>query len=694
MLFAINKGKHVNNLFDRAARNLRTVGLLWLLSISTLAFYSSTANAQTWTVNFNQTDIQELIRFVADATKKTIIIDPKVKGKVQVVSSKPVNEKELYDLFLSILEVHGFAAIESGSVTRIIPIKNARSAPVPVSDKKPARQNSEIYTHVIQLENIAAAKLIPVLRPLVPQQAHMAAYAPSNAIIISDTAANISRIREVIERIDKSAVQKTTIYKLDHASAEEVVRIIDSLRKSQSAKGQPEDKKVLLVADKRTNSVLINGDELERQRVMTLIKHLDKPLEQNGNVRVHYLEYAKATDLAGVLSKVLQNLEKGDDAKAKAGKSTATIEADEGTNALIITGDASVLQSLEGVIKRLDIRRAQVLVEAIIVEMNDSNGQDLGLEWLFFDEGKGYGSSSLGDSTRLGTSGAALALTVDEDDRDSNNDARLDLASALAGTTGQLLGFGDLDSDAGFSVVLSALQANNDANILSTPSLLTLDNEEASIVVGQEVPFVTGSFSSTGQDATNPFQTIERKDVGTTLKVTPSINEGDSLVLEISQEDSSITGAGGLVNASDVITNQRKIDTKILVEDGQTVVLGGLIRDNVQESIQKVPLLGDIPLLGRLFRSTSVSSTKTNLLIFLRAKIVRDRDTMDEATAEKYSFIRQQQLNQREQGVDFIDDESLPLLPEWEEQLRQLDDLRKQNAIDLKPAVASEAAAE
>lgn len=676
------KGKSVINIID----GFKVLGFSVALMMCVSHQQIHAQNEQTWTVNFNQTDIQELIRFVAEKTQKTIVIDPKVKGKVQVVSSKAVNNTELYDLFLSILEVHGFAAVQSGNVLRVIPVKDARSSPVKVSDSsQTARPNSEVITHVIQLDNIAAAKLIPVLRPLVPQQGHMAAYAPSNAIIISDTAANIARIREVIDRIDKSAVQKTSIIKLDHASAEDVVRIVDSLTKRQGAKGQPEDKQVYMVADARTNSVLISGDELERERVTTLIRHLDSPLKQSGNVRVIYLEYAQATDLAQVLTKVVQNVGSASGEKGASVKGGSTsIEADEDTNSLIITGDATVLQSLESVIARLDIRRAQVLVEAIIVEISDTDNKDLGIEWLFFDEGKGYGSSSLGTGSRLGSAAAAFALNVDDDDRDSNNDARLDLASSLASTPGQVFGFGDLDNNSGFSVVLSALQSNNDANILSTPSLLTLDNEEASIVVGQEVPFVTGSFTNSGgQGSTNPFQTIERQDVGTTLSIIPHINEGDSLVLEVSQEVSSVTGASGIVNASDVITNQRKIDTSILVRDGQVVVLGGLIRDDIQDSVRKVPILGSIPVLGRLFRSNSTNISKENLLVFLRATIVRDDETLDGATAEKYSYIRDRQLERFDRVGSSVDSKDLPLLPEWQQQLERLSKAREGNVIDL-----------
>ena len=633
---------------------------------------------QTWTVNFKDTDIQELIRFVAKASERTIIVDPKVKGKVQVISANPVNAEELYALFLSILEIHGFAAVDSGDITRIIPSKDARAAPVPViRDQESLSTSSEIVTQVIQLENISAQKLIPVLRPLVPQQGHMAAYGPSNAIIISDTRANINRIRQVIESIDLSAIEKTDIISLEYASAEEIVSMLQQLQKTETAKGQSDAKKLTLVADKRTNSILVAGDELERQRLKSLITHLDTPLAQSGNVKVIYLKYADATELSVVLSKVAQNMERmseNNDKTRLAGKSEATIEADDGTNSLIVTAEADAMQLLLAVVAKLDIRRAQVQVEVIIVEMTDNDGRDLGVEWLFINDSGGYGASN---NSGLGSTIAGAAFETNNNG--SSVDARGGIAEAIGGAAGQVLGIGRLDDDLSFNVVVNALQQNSEANILSTPSLLTLDNEEASFVVGQSIPFVTGSYTATGSSSSNPdnpFQTVERENVGITLRVTPQINEGDSLILAISQEVSNVIGTSTILN-SNPITSERKIETTILADNGQTIVLGGLIEDNITESIQKVPILGDIPFLGRLFRSTSTSVGKKNLLIFLRPTIVRDKRQMDNVTAGKYRLIREQQLREIDEGVNLIDDRTLPLLPEWQEQLEQLQEIQE-----------------
>ncbi|WP_439105946.1 type II secretion system secretin GspD [Congregibacter sp.] len=642
--------------------------------------------AQDFTVNLKETDIQELIKFVSEATNTTIVVDPSVKGKVKVVSSRPVNASELYDLFLAILDVHGYTAVRSGGVVRVIQNKDARSAPVPVADAAGATGmvNDEYVTQVIRLNNISAAKLIPVLRPLVPQQAHMAAYAPSNAIIISDSAANISRIQDIIERMDQSAIQETDVIAMRYAVAEDVVRMLEKLNASE-AKNNGGEIDVLLVPDQRTNSVLVAGDELQRARIRGLIEYVDTPLEQTGNVKVIYLEYAQATSIAEVLTRVMQNISKldtGDAKAARASSNTATIEADEGTNSLIITADADEMVALESVITRLDIRRAQVLVEAIIVELEVTDGQDLGLQWLFANDGGFYGSSiNASDSRATNIAGAILPPDGDSGSGSTTGDFDVgNLAAALAGSPGLSLGWGVVGKDLSMTVILNALEEQSNANILSTPSLLTLDNEEAFITVGQQVPFITGSFTNTGGNngAQNPFQTIERQNVGITLTVTPQVNEGDSVVLEIEQEVNSLTGATLVASAAaaDLITNERKIRTKVMAEDGRVVVLGGLIKDDVQSTEQRVPILGDIPYLGRLFRNDAVSVSKTNLMIFIRPTIIRDDTELAGATAIKYRHIRDQQRLQREQGLMFFGDDEVPVLPDWERQILQLEKIR------------------
>ncbi|WP_425460035.1 type II secretion system secretin GspD [Exilibacterium tricleocarpae] len=667
-------------------------GLKRLLLSACLVSFCAGAQEQTWTVNFNDSDIGEVIKFVADASGRTIIIDPRVKGRVKVISAEPLSGDQLYDLFLSILDVHGFTAIPRGNVVRIIPSKDGRTEggvvrpgqttrvtkPKPAPNQAAALSNNEHVTEVIQLDNVTAVKVLPVLRPLVPQHAHLAAYDNSNAIIVSDTIANIRRIKDIIERLDRAAVAKTEVIALKHAQAEEIVRILKELENKDAGKGAATSK-LVLVADKRINGVVVSGDDLQRQRARDLISQLDQPQQQAGNVRVVYLEYADAEQVAEVLGKVMQSLGKvgpgGDKAGSAAGN--ATVEADPETNALLITADVDVLPTLLAVVEKLDIRRAQVLVEAIIVELEGGEDNALGVQWLFQGDSNGIGSSSLGDgllgNIAAGILGTEVTRRFDPDtgrlieEIRSDNDA--ELGGALAGNRGQIFGVGrQNDNGSSFLFLLNALEQQTGSNILSTPNLLTMDNHEATITVGQNVPFVTGSFSNTGGGASNPqnpFQTIERQNVGITLKVTPKVNEGDSVVLDIVQEVSSLSGA--TVQASDVITNERKVETQVMAKDGEIVVLGGLIQDNVQESEQRVPFLGSIPGLGRLFRSDATTVSKTNLLIFIRPTVIRNAEELTGATAEKYRYIRERQILQRERGEVKVDESLLPLLPEWPE---------------------------
>ena len=649
------------------------------IAVTAALTLSAGSAAQEYTVNLKDTDIQEFIKFVADVTGTTMVVDPNVKGKVMVISSKPVSQAELYDLFLSILDVQGYTAVRSGQVIRIVPSKDARSSPVPIMEDQAAVGNDEYVTQVIRLDNISAAKLIPVLRPLVPQQAHMAAYAPSNAIIISDIRSNIGRIVDIIERMDRSAVQTTEIIRLKYGVAEDVVSMLNTLEKSRQGEGAEADKEAVLVADKRTNSVVVTADEMSVDRIRKLVAYLDTPLEQSGNVRVIYLEYADATEIAEVLTRVMQNisrLEEGGSNK-RAGSGESTIEADEGTNSLIITADTDEMAALEAVIARLDIRRAQVLIEAIIVEVTVLEGQELGLQWLFANDSGVYGSNiTTNEARRNSLSQLGGALVPDDG---SENIGTREVAASLATIPGTTLGWGVVDESLTMTVILNALESQGNTNILSTPSLLTLDNEEAFITVGQQVPFVTGSYTNTGvgNGASNPFQTIERQSVGVTLKVTPQINEGDAVVMDITQEVSSL---GPALIASDIITNERKIETMVLANDGNIVVLGGLVEDKVTDSSEGVPVLSSIPLLGRLFRSDAVEVTKQNLLVFIRPTIIRDDEDLAGATAEKYRFIRDQQMERRERGLMFLDDGNLPVLPTWEEQLQQLPEVPADDA--------------
>ncbi len=662
--------------------SLKKAGLVSLLSLAIATSLQAqppvaTAPAQatattepTWTVNFRDADIGELIRFVADATGKTLIVDPAVHGNVQVVSSKAVNRRDLYQLFLSILKVHGYVAVEAGDVVRVLPAAAAREQAVPLNLDRPAGTGNEVLTQVIQVINVSAEQLVPILRPLSAADAQMTAYAASNSIIVTDSAANIERIRNMVQFIDKSSVKQTQIITLKNAAAADVVGLLQKLRGTAEIASSAS---IQIVPDGRTNSILLSGEQAQIRQFTALIAQLDSPLTQDGKVNVVNLQYARAETLApllnGLLGAAATAPPAGKDAPAAAANSNGSVVADTATNSLIITADGEALQTLKNVIARLDIRKAQVLVEAIIVELSGDRGQDIGVQWLFQNDNGAYGSSSSGSATSAAIVGAALA----GEKRDASGnliDMRGPLAQALATTPGQVLGIGRLSPSLSFNVLISALQAEKSANILSTPSLMTLDNEQASITVGRSVPFVTGSYTSTGNTSANPgnpFQTIERKNVGVTLRVTPHINEGDSLVLQLSQEVSSLLGAGSVLLNNNPITNERKIETTVLANDGQTVILGGLTEDSLNENDQKVPLLGDIPGLGRLFRSSSNSLTKTHLVVFLRATILRENRQMEAATALKYSTIRAEQLEQSTGNT-----KSLPLLPEWQQHLQEL----------------------
>lgn len=612
---------------------------------------------QTWMINFKDSDIQELIKFVADATGRTVVIDPRVKGRVKVISSKPLNEGELLQLFRTVLEMHDFSMVDVEGVLRIIPLKDARSSPVPVVGGETTEKG--YLTQVIQLQNIAAAKILPSIRPLVPQHSHLSAYDPSNAIIITDSAENIARIRELIERLDKSATPITEIVELKYANAADLVQVLQGLEKADPNSSNLPNNSLNLTADKRNNAVLITGEDLQRQRMKSLIARLDKPRAQTGNVRVVYLDYAEAKTVAETLTKVMANLAKLGPGGKQENTVAATVEADEDTNALLITASGDDLESLLDVVARLDIRRAQVLVEAIIAEVGENAEKNLGIQWLFLDTNKGAFGSSVRNAA-LGSIGSnALAI-----EGSNSTEAIAGLAGALAGGgTGDTLGILGQNNDNSFLALINALETEGTTNILSTPSLLTMDNHEASFVHGKNIPILTGS-SAMANGLSSPFQTIQRQDVGIKLTVTPQVNEGDTILLTIAQEvsniDTSVPAEQGFT------TTQRKIETKILAADGEVVVLGGLIEEQFDNNETRVPGLGRIPILGRLFRSDGRQKRRTNLMVFLKVSVIRDTESLAGVTAEKYGYLRGEQIRQQDWGFMRGKKKGTPLLPSME----------------------------
>ncbi len=630
----------------------------WLLLVWLL--FALPLHAETVTLNLKDADIGALISTVAEVTNRNFIVDPRVKGKVTVISTRPMNSDEVYQVFLSILKVHGFAAVPSGEVIKIVPDVNAKQDGIPTSSDAEPGQGDEMVTRVIQVDNVTAAQLVPILRPLVPQQGHLAAYPATNVLIISDRANNVERLMSIIHRIDQVSDSEIEVIPLDHASAVEVVRVLTSLnRAAPGAQGGAGADTPILVADERTNSVLLGGDHSDRLRMRAIISHLDTPLESGGNTDVVYLRYAEASEIVSTLMGVGKIEEKeSQQGKAATSRGSFDIQADESTNSLVITAPPDIMRTLKRVISQLDIRRAQVLVEAVIAEVSADTTRELGVQWIFSGAKDGEGPIGVVNFTN---SGSPIADTI--------NGA----ASVANGGTfptildNALLGFGRTSGSFNYVAVMNALASDANTNILSTPTLVTLDNEEAEIVIGENVPFVTGSFTSTGgtDGATNPFQTIQREDVGLTLKIKPQINEGDALRLEIEQEVSSI--ADSVAGASDLVTNKRSIKTNVMVDNGQVVVLGGLIEENIRESEQKVPLLGDIPLLGALFRSNTGDVEKTNLMVFIHPVILRDAAVTDVYTNNKYNYIRSLQLGQDEDGVNLMPDRHHPALPTLDE---------------------------
>ncbi|HEX4973827.1 MAG TPA: type II secretion system secretin GspD, partial [Steroidobacteraceae bacterium] len=599
----------------------------------------------TITPAFRDADLTQIIEAVSQITGKTFIVDPRVRAQVTILSSTPMSPDAFYETFLSILQVHGFVAVPAGNSIKIIPDANARQ--LPGQEDLPDRVNGtsdEFITQVISVRNVSAAQLVPVLRPLIPQYGHLVAYPPSNMLIISDRASNVSRMMRIIQRIDQGGDEEIDIVRLENASASEIVRVVNALNQAPGQQGEVASVSARLVADDRTNSVLISGEKAQRLRLKALVTHLDTPLETGGDTRVRYLNYADAEQIAGKLKEQITGITQaapgapGQAAtpQAAADRST-TIWADKQTNALVITAPPKIMRQIMGVVDKLDIRRLQVLVEAILVDISEQKSAELGVNWAIANTDSdstvpiGSFNQTVGGSS-IGSIAAAIA--------DPDNIDPTALPSGLTLGAGRFL-----DSGTNFALLLRALRGDSNTNILQTPSIITLDNEEAEIKVAQEVPFLTGSFTNTGvnnaQGQVNPFQTIQREEVGTILKITPQINEGDAVMLKIEQEDSSV--AQGTQGAVDLITNKRTVTTTVLVDDGGVVILGGLITDTAREGENRVPILGSIPIIGELFRTRSGAKEKRNLMLFIRPTILRDGAAAAIETNAKYNVVRNQQ---------------------------------------------------
>lgn len=638
------------------------------LAAAALCLLLSVAVAQqgpTVTPNYREADIRQIVEAVSAVTDRNFILDPRVNAKVTMLSASPMTPEEFYEAFLSVLEVHGYVAVEAGDVVKIIPDAAVRQYPTSLGGETDSAE--DIVTRVIEVENVGAAQLVPVLRPLIQQYGHLASPPGSNMLIISDRAANVERIITIIRRIDVSSDNDVEVVRLENASAAEVVRVLTSLAQAPRADGMPVT--ISLVADARTNSILIGGEKSERLRLRALIAHLDTPLQDGGTTQVRYLRYADAEELAAKLQEHFAGIQAAAPQGAAgagagpAGTDEVSVWADLQTNALVINAPPKMMRALMGIVDKLDIRRQQVLVEAIIVEITADRSAELGVTWAI-DGSQDNNVVGVTNFPDAGPGIVQLGAAI-------GSDGAVDPTNLIG--AGATFGVGRIsESGVSFAAILRALQGDADTNIISTPTIVTTDNEEASLNIGQEVPFLTGSFSTPGTGGgggvVNPFQTIQREQIGVQLTITPQISEGDALILDISQEISSI--ASSSQGAVDIVTNQRTIDTTVIVEDGDILVLGGLIEDTLRESVQKVPILGSIPIIGSLFRSSTTDKVKTNLMVFIHPRILRDDEAAAYETESKYNYLRElQQQNRPRFGSDvpLLPGEDRPILPPLEE---------------------------
>jgi general secretion pathway protein D len=627
------------------------------LSVGLLLGVSSSIQAESYNLNLRDGDLQAFVSLISTATGKNFVLDKQVRGqKITIITGGEIDEDELYRTFLSVLQLHGLVAIESGGITKIIPANKSKYQAVPVVEERTGipeidrkikpREPDALVTKVIKAQHVPVANMVPILRPMISPTGHLQGYTPSNSIVVTDTIANIDKITKLVRRMDRPDEDEMEVVTLRFASATELVKTIQGLQGTAQKKGVVA--KYNVSADSRTNSLLVSGSKSGRTQVKNIVRRLDRPKIETAkeSTQVVYLRYAKAEDLATVLSSTTANVVSAE-ATAKGGagtqKAQVTITADTSTNALIITAEPDVHENLAEVIRRLDIRRAQVMVEAVIAEVSLGLSNQLGVQLGAFDPAGGAPLISTG----LGTSGFSLADAV---------------SGSFPSATGLLLGIGGGSvGNSQWGAVLDALHADVASNILSTPTIVTMDNVEASMVVGQNVPFVTGS--TTNDSTSNPFQTIERKDVGITLKVTPQINAGSSIMLKLEQEVSSVAES---TVASDVTTNKRSFTTQVMVEDGQMLVIGGLIEDNFTDNERKVPVLGDLPFIGKAFRSTTTTKTQQNLMVFIHPMILRDVLSADSYTLQKYNNIRGAQVdnNIQQRGSGGIKPKLFPENPE------------------------------
>ncbi|MGP3592333.1 type II secretion system secretin GspD [Vagococcus sp. WN89Y] len=628
--------------------------------------------AEEFSANFKDTELSIFIETVGNNLHKNVIIGPEVQGKISVRTVTPFNEQQYYQLFLNILESHGYAAVPmKNNVLKVVKAEVAKTEPVPLIKENSADYGEdEIISRIVPVHNVPVGELTPLLRQMMGQEGsgNIVNYDSSNVIMLTGRASIVARLNEVIKRIDLAGDKSEEVVPLENASAAEIARVLENLTKN-SSENQPASKRAQAVADERTNSVVISGDPAIREKMKRLIHRLDAEMERQGNSQVFYLKYSKADELVEVLKQVSGTLKAAkEEAEGLSGNSRdmVSIAASKYSNALIVTAPQDIMQSLQNVIAQLDIRRAQVHVEALIVEVAEGSNINFGMQWaskdvgiMQFANGTQIPISSLGTALRQQTAGGENATAADNSDTSALN-------TLLAGFNGTAAGV--IKGD--WMALVQAVKNDSHSNILSTPSITTLDNQEAFFMVGQEVPVLTGS--TTGADNSNPFNTVERKKVGIMLKVTPQINEGDAVQLNIEQEVSKVEGQTSV----DVVFAERKLKTTVLADDGEMIVLGGLIDDQAGEAVSKVPLLGDIPLIGHLFKSTADKKEKRNLMVFIRPTILRNGMAAEKVSRRKYNYLRAEQIYHNEQGISLMPQARQPVLPIYSNNQQQPAEIR------------------
>ena len=589
------------------------------------------AQQDTVRLNYRNTDLQEVVEAVAEATGRNFVIDPLVGAdrKVNLFGSQPLSPEAYYQAFLSMLSAHGIVAVPSGPVIRLSPDRTMR---ILAGAGPESSANDELQTLVLPVTNVDAMGLVPIVRPMMSPGAHVAAHPPTNVLILSDRGSNVNKVARIIGRIDRKNDRPVEVIPLEHASARDIVRVLNEMAVGADTAFN------LAVADDRTNSVLLGGEQNRRLELRALVAHLDTPSLEGGNTRVRYLNYADAVSLSEKLSTQFAD---------RAGEGERIlVSADEATNALIIDAPPATMRHIVAVVDQLDIRRAQVLVEVLIAEVSADRANQLGVNWAAYDPERVLGS------TDFPASGTSLRELV-AGSLSGTDQGRAVAAQALGPGAGFAVGR-VRDDGLSFAALISAVENTQGSNILGTPMVVTLDNQEAKINVGQNVPFITGSYASSGINPSSadgqirPFTTVGRNDIGLTLTITPRINQGDAVRLEIDQTLSEL--APSVAGAVDLVTNTRELTTAVIVEDGGTLVLGGLIQDKIRESRQSVPVLGSLPLIGALFRASGQTREKTNLMLFIRPTILRDSAQADAATNVKYDYLRRQQLAQSFSG--------------------------------------------